>query len=508
MSLYNDLLTNIRNNLLARNPCVCVATAFIIGIVLNSFLPTNASQGACVVALVVGTIMCIALAYVLKRCRLAFSFLWFCLAGYVNASLHTQHYARVPDGEMVCAKIMSNLEEKSKTYKATIEVFGEKPSKAIVYFKKDSLSKTLSYGDVVTIRAKFREIENQENATFDYKAFLAYQYIYSQAYVGADRWQRVGYDADIFSYCMNVRAKALEILHESGLFDHNLQLIAALVFGDKSLLDEETRGNFSTAGVMHVLAVSGLHVGVVSGILFFLFSFIRKRKYLWIKIVCCVCCIWIYACITGMSPSVERAAIMCSMVSVSLLLRRNLSTYNSLASAAFLSLVLSPNDVFSVSFQLSYMAVLSIVYFGHYIQEWIEPEMPIFEYLWGIVAVSLSVQIGTLPLTIYYFGTIPLYNLLGNIIVIPLAFVILVGVLAFLSVCWFVPLAKIIVYALNFVTGYLQNCIADITTFPHANLMVHISLPQMCMIYGMVAMLMFAIEYRQLLQIQKNILRL
>ncbi len=508
MSLYNDLLTNIRNNLLARNPCVCVATAFITGIVWNSFQPTDASQGACVVALMVGAGMCIALAQVLKRYHLAFLFLWFCFAGYENAALHAQRYVTLPTGEVYYAKIISNLEEKPKTYKTTIEISGEKPSKAVVYFKKDSLAQTLSYGDVVVIRAKSREIENQEGATFDYKGFLANQYIYSQAYVPAGKWERVGHDADVFSYCMSLRGKALQTLRSSGLSEHNLQLIAALVFGDKSLLDEETQGNFSAAGVMHVLAVSGLHVGVVSGILFFLFSFIRKRKYLWIKIVCCVCCLWMYACITGMSPSVERASIMCTLVSVSLLLRRNLSTYNSLAAAAFLSLVLSPNDVFSVSFQLSYLAVLSIVYFGQYVQKWLAPETPIFQYLWGIVAVSLSVQVGTLPLTVYYFGTIPVYNLLANIIVIPLAFVILVGVLASLSLYWFLPGAKIIVAALNFVTGYMQDCIADITTFPHANLSVHISLQQMFLLYGMVALLMVVLEYRKLLQNRKNILRL
>ena len=204
----------------------------------------------------------------------------------------------------------------------------------------------------------------------------------------------------------------------------------------------------------------------------------------------------------------ERAAIMCTMVSVSLLLRRNLSTYNSLAAAAFLSLVLAPNDVFSVSFQLSYLAVLSIVYFGQYVQKWLAPETPIAQYLWGIVAVSLSVQVGTLPLTVYYFGTIPVYNLLANIIVIPLAFVILVGVLASLSLCWFLPGAKVIVAALNFVTGYMQDCIADITTFPHANLSVHISLPQMFLLYGMVVLFMLLLEYRSLLQNRKNILRL
>src|SRR5574344_1247156 len=117
MSLYNDLLTNIRNNLLARNPCVCVATAFITGIVWNSFQPTDASQGACVVALMVGAGMCIALAQVLKRYQVAFLFLWFCLAGYVNATLHSQRYATVPAGEVVYAKIISRSEEKPKTYK-------------------------------------------------------------------------------------------------------------------------------------------------------------------------------------------------------------------------------------------------------------------------------------------------------------------------------------------------------------------------------------------------------
>jgi competence protein ComEC len=185
------------------------------------------------------------------------------------------------------------------------------------------------------------------------------------------------------------------------------------------------------------------------------------------------------------------------MVSIALLLKRRCSTYNTLAAAAFFSLFLSPNDLFSIGFQLSYAAVLIIVYFGTLIQNLFHPETPIGTYMWGIIAVSVAVQIGTMPLTLYYFGIVPTYSLLTNILVIPLSFVILTLTILVLATSLVPLISSALVTILNFSTTYLQDAIADINSFPHPQINIQISLVQSLWFYAILSIIIFGIETRK-----------
>ena len=497
MTFFKAAVSDIRNSLLARNPCVCVTTAFVLGIILYRIVPYSTSIQIWTITLVVSAFVCIALSNVCKRLHIHVLLCYFSIAGYVCSALHQQQYALIPESDIVVGRIISNNEEKSKTYKVLLETIDRTPCKSVVYIKKDSNSQSLRYGDIISLKNTFRLIENNDSSSFDYKSFLANQYIYSQAYVTATQWERVGHQNSISAFCMQFRKTALNTLKDRGLTEKNHRLIAALTFGDKSLLDDDTKKEFQTAGAMHILAVSGLHVGIINGLLLFAFGFIRNCKLLWLKLLCCISGIWAYACITGMSPSVQRASIMCTMVSIALLLKRHCSTYNTLAAAAFFSLFLSPNDLFSIGFQLSYAAVLSIVYFGTLIQNLFHPETPIGTYVWGIIAVSVAVQIGTMPLTLYYFGIIPTYSLLTNIIVIPLSFIILTLTILVLATSWIPLISSTLVAILNFFTTYLQDAIADINSFPHPQINVQISFGQSLWFYAIVGILVIGIEMWQ-----------
>lgn len=508
MTFFSEFLSNTRNTILARTPFVCITTAYIGGIVLFRFAPVEVANWLLLSILCFGAIVCVLFSLILKNIHLELLLLWFILFGYVNSAIHQHQYVIISNKDQLIVKVISSREDKPKSYKVMVVSLEENSCKSILYVQKDSLSQQLEYGDILQVKNTLKYIENQKNNSFDYKGFLANQYVYSQGYVRKCEWKKLGHETSLYSLCMQLRNSALKELGKMGVEEHNLQLLAALAFGDKSLLDEETKNEFSTAGAMHVLAVSGLHVGIINGILFFIFSFLANPKLLWLKIVCCVGGIWTYACVTGMSPSVERASIMCSMVSIALLLRRRTSTYNSLAVAAFFSLFVTPNDIFSVSFQLSYLAVVSILYFGTYIQNVLHPDTAIGSYLWGILAVSISVQIGTLPLTLYYFGTMPTYSLLTNIFVIPLAFVILICVVIVLLFCWLPILATHFVSLLNFVTTYLQDTISDISTFPHAKMSYQLTLQQTLLVYCCLGLCIVIFEFFRQLQIKKEILRL
>ena len=494
MTFIKAAASDIRNSILEKNPCVCVTTAFILGIITYRFAPLATIDFMWLLCLLCSAIGCILIASRYKRIHILILLLYFCIAGYICSALHKQHYAAIPEKDFVIGRIISNSEEKPKTYKVLIETIEEAPCKSIVFIKKDSLSQSLQYGDIISLKNTFRPIENNDSATFDYKSFLANQYIYSQAYVTATQWKKIGHSNSLSSLCMQLRETALATLKDIGLNKRNHQLIAALAFGDKSLLDDDTKKEFQTAGAMHILAVSGLHVGIINGILLFLFSFIQNRKLLWLKMICCISGIWAYACITGMSSSVQRAAIMCTMVSISLLLKRRCSTYNTLASAAFFSLFFSPNDLFSIGFQLSYAAVISIVYFGTLIQNVFHPETPIGTYTWGIISVSIAVQIGTMPLTLYYFGSIPTYSLLTNIVVIPLSFIILTTTIIVLAVSWIQLFSTTFVAILNFFTTYLQDAITDINSFPHPQINISFTITQSICFYAATGILVVFIE--------------
>ncbi len=509
MTFYKAAVTNIQKSLLAQNPCVCVTTALIAGIIVFRYFPNELGEATLVALLGLSTLLCILLAKAVKSAHICFLLLGFVIAGYINSSLHKTHYCERATQSWIEGKIISSPEEKAKTYKFTVlSTKGRQECKSILYIKKDSLSKKLNYGDIISFKNNLKAIENQANSAFDYKTFLGNQNIYCQGYVSTKQWKYIDHENNVFSFCMSLRSKALDKLLQLGLNEKNHQLIAALAFGDKSLLDEETKGDFQTAGAMHILAVSGLHVGIINGILFFVFGFIRKQELAWLKILCCISGIWMYACLTGLSPSVQRASIMCSMISISLLLKRKSSTYNSLATAAFISLLFSPNDLFSVSFQLSYSAVFSIVYFGKHIQNIFKPETIIGEYFWGILAVSISVQIGTTPLTLYYFNTIPTYSLLTNIIVIPLSFIILICTIISLATCWIPIASSFLIKFLNFVTYYLQDAIADINTFPHPQINFPLSLTQSLISYAILLCLIITIEFFKQRQLKKELISL
>ena len=497
MTFLQAAVSDIRHSILTRNPCVCVATAFIIGIITFRLFPTESPN-----ALFVGLLCCYAIFAIivskwLKSIAIAMLFSWFAFAGYCTTALHAQKYYELPEGEYVTAKVTASPQEKPKSYKITVRIFGEKDCNAIVYLAKDSAAAAIQYGDILRFKNKFKRIVNDEHAAFDFQAYAANQYIYSQMYAPKTNWSRIGHETDIVSHCMAFRSWALRIFERNNLEEKNIHLISALAFGDKSLLDNDTKQEFQTAGAMHILAVSGLHVGIINGVLFFLFGFIRNKKFLWLKIVCCIAGIWLYACITGMSPSVRRASVMCSMASVALLLKRNISTYNTLAAAAFFTLFLSPNDLFSVSFQLSYAAVLSIVYFGTKIQKVLHPETPIGSYVWGIIAVSVAVQIGTMPLTLYYFGTIPTYSLLTNIVVIPLAFILVTTIIITLTTSFLPLISAFFAKILDFSATYLQDAISDINSFPHPQINVEYSLKLSICSYLLLFVLVACIEILQ-----------
>lgn len=405
--------------------------------------------------------------------------------------------------QTIVAEVISPPQEKEKTYKCEILTKNSK-TKSIVYIKKDSASAALRMGNHLQLTGMFNEITNTAESSFDYKAHLANKHIFSSAYIPAHGWEKIGNRKSLQSIAIEWREKMVAQLEQNPLLQESVGTLAALIFGDTSMLESATIQAYSATGAMHVLSVSGLHVGIVSAMLMFIVSFVPPRFQVF-KVIIALTGIWLYAFVAGLVPPVFRAAAMFSIVSIGACLNRSTGIYNSLAVAAVINIIMEPNCIVDIGFQLSYLAIVSIAYFGNRVQKIVRFDNKIYAYIWGIVAVSIAVQIITLPITIYYFGVIPTYTLLTNILIVPLSFVVVILCVATLVV-GFVPLIGAgISWLLNYSCTYLDHVISSIASFPHAQIPVYLSKFGLALICSLVLCSMLVLEYRKYLRIERMI---
>ena len=294
-------------------------------------------------------------------------------------------------------------------------------------------------GDRVVFRSRLRQPRNFNNpGGFDYRRYMAFKGLWRTAYTKGSRLQVVqrASSGDLAQQLHDARRTLAALIDRTGK-GSSAAVLKALVIGDRTAISSEVRDKFNRAGVGHVLAISGLHIGIVATVAFFFFHKLLRmvQPLLWrawtrkgaaILSLAPVC---IYGLVSGMSPSTQRAVIMVGAFLMTFLFERERDTLNTLALAAFLILIWFPPALFSISFQLSFMAVLSILYGLACIQK----ATPIdgqnvkcgFAYqlrrkLVAFFLVSLLAICGTLPLVMFYFNQISLVGLLANFVVVPL----------------------------------------------------------------------------------------
>ena len=262
---------------------------------------------------------------------------------------------------------------------------------------------------------------------FDYRAFLARKGVYFRQFIGKDFQvlEKAG-ESSLEFFLVNFRNHLATRLRDQIPDPQSEQIALALLLGQKQSLDRDLREGYVQAGVMHILAVSGLHVGIIYALFLGLLKPLRlSKKWSKIYLLFVVLLIWVYAVVTGLSPSVVRAATMFSLLSLGQLRERKPSIFNILAFSAMLMIAVNPEVIKEVGFQLSYLAVAGIVLIQPLILNWWLPRNRILEYFWQLTAVSLAAQLATFPLSVYYFHLFPTYFLLGNLLIIPFAFLIM-----------------------------------------------------------------------------------
>jgi len=261
----------------------------------------------------------------------------------------------------------------------------------------------------------------------------------------------------------------LRIFRNSPLGEKEYAVLVALTLGSRQWLDDDITASYAAAGALHILAVSGLHVGIIMVVLSFIFSFLGKRRGgVILKNLLVIVCLWLYAAVVGFSPSVTRAVVMFSFVLVGQTMSRTLSIYNSLAASAFFIAWFNPPVIFEAGFQLSYCAVLSIVYFQPKLDKLLYIRSKFLRKIWQLATVSAAAQLGTLPVSLFNFHLFPNYFLLTNICIITLAGFIVYGSVLFLTVHQVPVLSAIVGYALHAMLWLLNSIVQFIEALPYS----------------------------------------
>ncbi|MES2835913.1 MAG: ComEC/Rec2 family competence protein [Bacteroidota bacterium] len=398
----------------------------------------------------------------------------------------------------VLFKVVESPVEKEKTIKVEAEIISinqnlkwhKTQGKILAYFRKDNLSKNINYGDVLVLNTTITKVEEPlDPYEYNYKNYLENHNIYFQTYV-ANNSVWAFYEKDkgnpIKKWSLSVRDYFLDILTENKITENNFAVAAALVIGYEDKLTNDTYSLFSEAGVLHILSVSGLHVAIIFYVFSSMFQFVEKLKYgKIIKAVLLLFSLWFYASVTGLSPSVMRSAAMFSIVVVAQLLKQRASIFNSMSASAFILLLVNPLTLFDVGFQLSYLAVLGIVTFNPLFDKLYEPQNWLSKQIWSIVSVSISAQLITLPISLYYFNQFPTYFLLANLIIIPLSTIILYLGLALALLGKIAFIAAPIAWLFNQTISFLLFCSELITKLPNASIQhIYFSITDMFIVYA------------------------
>lgn len=340
-------------------------------------------------------------------------------------------------------------------------VWKPQEGKVLVYHQSEE---EIEPGQVLLIRGSPERIEPPSNPEeFDYKGYMARQGISYRQFLGQNSFVRIKGNSEAVINSGKKLRRTIRNRIQQDISDLDAQQVAeALLLGEKKSLDRQTRDSYSQAGVMHVLAVSGLHVGIIYGLFFFISELLKlqgQKKRIYFLLV--VLIIWSYAFLTGFSPSVIRASTMFSLITLGQLRDRKTSIINILAFSATLMICFNPDVIYEVGFQLSYIAVLGIVLLQPLILRWWLPPNQVLDYFWKILSVSIAAQLVTFPLTVYYFHSFPTYFMLGNLLILPLAFLIMqVGVpwIVLGTIPWF---GNFLGKVLNFLIG-LQNSLIEV----------------------------------------------
>lgn len=381
--------------------------------------------------------------------------------------------------------IASQPDENEKTICFDLLVVNsDEPYRIRATIVKDERSQKLKVGQGLTVRSVLTRPKTEQNRSFDYARYLTIHKVVGTTFIRGDAWQTVPVSLTGLSrlersklYFLRLRASLLERSEALLKTSEQMAVVSAMVLGDKTRLDAQTKEIYAKTGASHVLALSGLHLSILCA-LFFIFSS-GRRRFSFFKVIVLVSTVWAFVLLVGMPVSVVRAAVMLSVCCLVGLLRRKSFSMNVLAFTAFCLLLFNPMSLFDVGFQMSFLSVAAILMFYRPLYSLLSI-LPFYkrwkstkrwfrftvDKIWQLMCVSLSAQVGVMPIVAYYFHQLPKYFLLSNLIVVPLAMLILYLALLLFITLWTPPISTWIGQVLSSSVQMLNDSLSFVSSLP------------------------------------------
>lgn len=474
-------------------PVLRLALFLIAGIVLGELLYGVLSFKAWFAATVVSLLLTL-LAW--KHCILqsVMIFITCMLFGGSLVSVELDKaYMPVPDKDMAySAVVISKPVVSGKVIRCDLMIADvSHPVKVKASIYRDERADKLRVGDGIKAVSLLEKPSGYADSDFDYGRYLLYHGYVATTFIYIDEWSKAVVDLTRLSLIQRTRIAALvfrdRLLRrytDMGFSGQSYAVLAAMTLGDKSSLSERLKEDYSVSGASHILALSGLHLGIIYAILSLIFL---RRRWQIASQVLILLAIWTYVFIVGMSASVVRSAVMITVYSLVSLLNRNKMSLNTLAVAAVVILIVNPLYLYDVGFQMSFAAVFFIILFYRPVLNLMPGcvmGIPVIRQIWQMMSVSLAAQIGVAPLIAFYFGRFSCYFLLTNIIVVPAATIILYGAVLMAALS-FVPYLQTLLSALLLkVVVLLNSGVSFVAELPGASIDgIAIGLLQLVLIY-------------------------
>lgn len=361
----------------------------------------------------------------------------------------------------------------------------------------------VSYGDRLLIKGTPLPVAPPANPhQFDYRRYLANKQVYHRHFLQLHQYQLLGSDPPnpVLNFSIHLRRKLDALLKESIEERREYGISSALMLGVKDELDNEILQVYNNTGTTHVLAVSGLHVGLIYSVLMLFLVYVNRTRRQKIAVAAfLIAFLWMYAFITGLSPSVLRAVVMFSLMTVARTISRRPNIYNTLGIAAFFLLLYDPYYLLDVGFQLSFLAVFGIVYLQPLLYKILTFDNWLLDKVWALFTISVAAQLITFPLGLLYFHQFPVYFWLANLVVVPLSTLALYTGVAALAFSW-VPFLSYLVFQSHFWSIWFMNEFTiRVHQLPEALINgIDISQTQAWLLYGLMLFLILFLAYKQL----------
>lgn len=468
-------------------PIVKITLLFIIGLLTGYYLKIDLVYSTAI-QLVAILVFLISLYYSSKKITktnvfgVTTLFLFFSIGITTNIlhdnRINKEHYTHLSNTHekhnfviVTREKLKATL--KNQRYLAEIIKIDNKKSsgKVILNVKKGKENIDFVSGNKLFVSEFLTPTQKPNNPNqFDYSVYLEHKNIYAQIYTSSEKIKKSKeVYKDIYHYIFKFREEIITKLKAKGFKHDELSVLSALILGQQQDISPETQKDYQFAGAVHILSVSGMHVGFIMIFISLLLKPLpNDKRSNFIRIIITLLSLWMFSLIAGLSPSVVRSAAMFSFLAIGTVINRQNNMFHTIIVSLLIILLAEPGFIFDIGFQLSYLALFFIIWLQPMLKKLWTPKNKITTYFWDILTVSIAAQIGTLPLSIYYFHQFPGLFFITNLVLVPMVFVIMIlgSLLMLLSLLDFIPifLLKAVEILLFLMNAFIKE-IASVESF-------------------------------------------